>query len=29
MMKSVDRGMEILRVRLERKEGGKSGVWKR
>ena len=29
MMKAVDRGMEIGPVRLVRKEGGKSGYWKR
>jgi hypothetical protein len=25
----VDRGMSIEGIRLERKEGGKSGVWER
>ncbi len=29
MLKAVDRGMEILDVRLERKSGGKSGTWER
>lgn len=29
MCKAVDRGMEILDVRLLRKEGGKSGLWQR
>lgn len=29
MMKAVDRGMVIDQVRLERKEGGRSGVWTR
>jgi len=29
MMKAVDRGMVIEGVRLERKEGGRSGVWVR
>ncbi len=29
MCKSMDRGMSIERVRLLRKEGGKSGVWRR
>ena len=29
MCKAVDRGMEILDIRLLQKEGGKSGVWKR
>ena len=29
MMKAVDRGMEIGPVRLVRKEGGKTGYWKR
>ncbi|MCE2455057.1 MAG: cyclic pyranopterin monophosphate synthase MoaC [Gemmatimonadetes bacterium] len=29
MAKAVDRGMEIERVRLERKQGGRSGVWER
>lgn len=29
MCKAVDRGMEIVEVRLLRKEGGKSGVWTR
>ncbi len=29
MCKAVDRGMEILDVRLLRKEGGKSGLWER
>lgn len=29
MCKAVDRGMEIQNVRLLRKEGGKSGLWKR
>lgn len=29
MMKAVDRGMVIDEVRLERKEGGRSGVWVR
>jgi cyclic pyranopterin phosphate synthase len=29
MMKAVDRAMVIERVRLERKEGGRSGVWTR
>lgn len=29
MMKAVDRGMAIDQVRLERKEGGRSGVWVR
>ncbi|MDR2715252.1 MAG: cyclic pyranopterin monophosphate synthase MoaC [Coriobacteriaceae bacterium] len=29
MCKAVDRGMEIMDVRLVRKEGGKSGLWQR
>ena len=29
MCKAVDRGMEILDVRLLEKEGGKSGMWRR
>jgi cyclic pyranopterin phosphate synthase len=29
MAKSMDRGMEITDLRLERKSGGKSGTWKR
>lgn len=29
MCKAVDRGMEIMDVRLLRKEGGKSGLWER
>ena len=29
MCKAVDRGMEVLEVRLLRKEGGKSGLWQR
>lgn len=29
MCKAVDRGMEIMQVRLLRKEGGKSGLWER
>ncbi len=29
MCKAVDRGMTIESVRLERKSGGKSGLWKR
>ncbi|MBN1774600.1 MAG: cyclic pyranopterin monophosphate synthase MoaC [Deltaproteobacteria bacterium] len=29
MVKSIDRGMEIGPVRLERKEGGRSGLWRR
>lgn len=29
MCKAIDRGMEIGSVRLEYKEGGRSGVWKR
>lgn len=29
MCKAVDRGMEIGSIRLEYKEGGRSGVWKR
>jgi cyclic pyranopterin phosphate synthase len=29
MVKSVDRGMEIGPVRLELKEGGRSGLWRR
>lgn len=29
MLKSVDRGMVIERVRLEHKSGGRSGTWKR
>jgi cyclic pyranopterin monophosphate synthase len=29
MVKAVDRGMEISDIRLLRKEGGRSGVWKR
>ncbi|MCL6596010.1 MAG: cyclic pyranopterin monophosphate synthase MoaC [Firmicutes bacterium] len=29
MMKAVDRGMVVERVRLERKEGGRSGTWRR
>jgi cyclic pyranopterin phosphate synthase len=29
MCKAVDRGMTINKVRLMRKEGGKSGVWER
>ena len=29
MAKAVDRGMEIVAVRLLEKRGGKSGAWKR
>ena len=29
MLKAIDRGMEILDVRLEMKSGGKSGTWQR
>ncbi len=29
MLKAIDKGMEILNVRLESKEGGKSGTFKR
>jgi cyclic pyranopterin phosphate synthase len=29
MLKAIDKGMEILHVRLERKEGGKSGIYQR
>lgn len=29
MCKSIDRGMEISAVRLERKAGGRSGTWER
>lgn len=29
MVKAVDRGMTIERIRLEYKEGGQSGVWRR
>ena len=29
MLKAVDRGMVIEGIRLEHKEGGRSGVWKR
>jgi cyclic pyranopterin phosphate synthase len=29
MVKAVDRGMVIERIQLERKEGGRSGVWER
>ncbi|MBQ9067667.1 MAG: cyclic pyranopterin monophosphate synthase MoaC [Eggerthellaceae bacterium] len=29
MCKAVDRGMEILEVRLLKKDGGKSGLWER
>ena len=29
MCKAVDRGMEILDIRLLKKEGGKSGLWER
>ena len=29
MCKAVDRGMEIMDVRLLKKDGGKSGLWKR
>jgi cyclic pyranopterin phosphate synthase len=29
MVKAVDRGMSIAGIRLERKEGGRSGVWTR
>ena len=29
MCKAVDRGMEIVDVRLLRKEGGRSGLWER
>jgi cyclic pyranopterin phosphate synthase len=29
MVKGVERGVEILTVRLEEKRGGKSGVWTR
>ena len=29
MCKAVDRGMRIVEVQLEAKQGGKSGVWKR
>jgi cyclic pyranopterin phosphate synthase len=29
MVKAIDRGMTIERIRLEHKEGGRSGVWQR
>lgn len=29
MCKAVDRGMEIVNVRLLKKDGGKSGLWQR
>ena len=29
MVKAVDRGMELILLRLTHKEGGKSGVWTR
>jgi cyclic pyranopterin phosphate synthase len=29
MCKSIDRGMQIAVVQLERKSGGKSGTWQR
>jgi cyclic pyranopterin phosphate synthase len=29
MLKAIDRGMEIEAVRLERKSGGRSGIWQR
>lgn len=29
MVKAIDRGMTIEHIRLEHKEGGRSGVWKR
>ncbi|MEG0147703.1 MAG: cyclic pyranopterin monophosphate synthase MoaC, partial [Raoultibacter sp.] len=29
MCKAIDRGMEIMDVRLLRKDGGKSGLWER
>ncbi len=29
MLKAIDRGMEIIDVRLEMKSGGKSGTWQR
>jgi cyclic pyranopterin phosphate synthase len=29
MVKAVDRGMTIEAIRLEHKEGGRSGVWVR
>ena len=29
MCKAVDRGMEIRQIRLEKKEGGASGLWLR
>lgn len=29
MVKAIDRGMTIERIRLEHKEGGRSGVWHR
>jgi cyclic pyranopterin phosphate synthase len=29
MVKAIDRGMTIERIRLEHKEGGRSGVWTR
>jgi cyclic pyranopterin phosphate synthase len=29
MIKGAERGVEILAVRLEQKQGGRSGVWKR
>ena len=29
MCKAVDRGMEIHSIALQRKEGGKSGLWQR
>jgi molybdenum cofactor biosynthesis enzyme len=29
MVKAVDRGMEIGPIRLLKKSGGRSGVWKR
>ena len=29
MCKAVDRGMEIMGVRLLKKDGGKTGLWER
>lgn len=29
MLKAVDRGMVITEIQLERKEGGRSGIWER
>ena len=29
MLKAVDRGMVIAEIQLERKEGGRSGIWER